>query len=76
MEELLCSVVMTVYNAEKYLKEAIDSVLRQTESRFELIIVNDCSTDSSEEIIKSYTTKKAFRAFHLWNLPDFVLVYM
>ena len=58
MEELLCSVVMTVYNAEKYLKDAIDSVLRQTESRFELIIVNDCSTDSSEEIIKSYTDKR------------------
>ena len=55
MEELLCSVVMTVYNAEKYLRDAIDSVLRQTESRFELIIVNDCSTDSSEEIIKSYS---------------------
>lgn len=58
MEELLCSVVMTVYNAEKYLKEAIDSVLAQTEKRFELIIVNDCSTDSSEEIIKSYSDER------------------
>ena len=58
MEELLCSVVMTVYNAEKYLRPAIDSVLKQTETRFELIIVNDCSTDSSEEIIKSYTDKR------------------
>jgi len=58
MDELLCSVVMTVYNAEKYLKDAIDSVLRQTEKRFELIIVNDCSTDSSEEIIKSYTDER------------------
>lgn len=58
MENLLCSVVMTVYNAEKYLKDAIDSVLRQTEKRFELIIVNDCSTDSSEEIIKSYADKR------------------
>ena len=58
MEELLCSVVMTVYNAEKYLRDAIDSVLRQTERRFELIIVNDCSKDSSEEIIKSYTDER------------------
>ena len=58
MEELLCSVVMTVYNAEKYLRAAIDSVLRQTETRFELIIVNDCSTDTSEEIIKSYADKR------------------
>lgn len=58
MEKLLCSVVMTVYNAEKYLKEAIDSVLNQTEKNFELIIVNDCSTDTSEEIIRSYTDER------------------
>ena len=58
MKELLCSVVMTVYNAEKYLRQAIDSVLKQTEKRFELIIVNDCSTDASEEIIKSYTDER------------------
>jgi len=60
---LKCSVVMTVYNAEKYLKDTIDSVLRQTEKNFELIIVNDCSTDSSEEIIKSYLTDKRIRYF-------------
>lgn len=47
-----CSVIMTVYNAEKYLKQAIESVISQTMKNFELIIVNDCSTDSSEEIIK------------------------
>lgn len=58
MNEIVCSVVMTVYNAEKYLRQAIDSVLNQTESRFELIIVNDCSKDSSEEIIKSYTDER------------------
>lgn len=58
MKELLCSVVMTVYNAEKYLRQAIDSVLKQTEGRFELIIVNDCSKDASEEIIKSYTDER------------------
>ncbi len=58
MEKLLCSVVMTVYNAEKYLRAAIDSVLAQTEKNFELIIVNDCSTDSSEEIVKSYTDER------------------
>ena len=49
------SVLMPVYNEEKYLKEAIDSVLEQTFSDFELIIVNDGSTDSSENIIKSYS---------------------
>ena len=48
------SVVMPVYNGEKYLKEAIDSILNQTFSDFELIIINDCSTDGTESIIMSY----------------------
>ena len=48
------SVIMPVYNGEKYLKEAIDSILNQTFSDFEFIIVNDCSSDNTEDIIKSY----------------------
>ena len=46
------SVVMTVFNSEKFLREAIDSVLRQTFKNFELIIVNDASTDNSLKIIQ------------------------
>lgn len=46
---------MPVYNGEKYLKEAIDSILNQTYTNFEFIIINDGSTDCSEEIILSYT---------------------
>lgn len=49
------SVVMPVYNGEKYLKECIDSVLAQTLPDFEFIIVDDGSTDSTKEIIKSYS---------------------
>lgn len=48
------SIVMPVYNGEKYLKEAIESLLNQTFHNFELIIINDGSTDKSEEIAKSY----------------------
>ena len=48
------SVLMPVYNGALYIKEAIDSVLSQTFTNFELVIVNDCSKDSSLEIIKSY----------------------
>lgn len=48
------SVLMPVYNAAPYLKEAIDSILGQSFTEFELIIINDGSTDSSNEIIKSY----------------------
>ena len=50
----LISVIMPVYNGEKYLREAIDSVLAQTYTNFELLLINDGSTDNSEEIILSY----------------------
>ena len=51
----MVSVVMPVYNGETYLKECIDSVLAQTFTDFEFIIVDDGSTDNTENIIKSYT---------------------
>ena len=50
----LCSVVMSVYNGEEYLKEAIDSILHQSYANFEFIIIDDASTDGSLEIIQSY----------------------
>lgn len=48
------TVLLPVYNAEKFVGEAIDSVLNQTFSDFELLIINDASTDGSEKIILSY----------------------
>ena len=48
------TVLMPVYNGEKYLKEAIDSILSQTYTNFEFLIINDASIDSSENIILSY----------------------
>lgn len=50
----LISVVMSVYNAEPYLKQAIESILGQSYRNFEFIIVNDGSTDSSLDIINKY----------------------
>jgi glycosyltransferase involved in cell wall biosynthesis len=54
----LVSVLMPVYNGEAFLREAIDSVLQQTYTHFELIIINDGSTDSSEGIILSYNDSR------------------
>lgn len=52
------SVIMPVYNGERYLRYAIESVLAQTFKDFELIIVNDGSTDSSEQIIRSFEDER------------------
>lgn len=50
----LVSVIMSVYNGEKYLKEAVESILRQTFQDFEFIIVDDGSTDKTSEILNSF----------------------
>jgi len=52
------SVVMSVYNGEKHLRESIESILNQTFTDFEFIIVNDGSTDNSLEIITSYDDER------------------
>ncbi len=48
------SVIIPMYNAEKYLEECLDSLLNQTMKDFEVIVVNDCSTDKSLEIAERY----------------------
>ena len=50
----LVSVVMPSYNSEKYIKDSIESVLNQTYPYWELLIVDDCSTDETVEIIKGF----------------------
>lgn len=60
----LISVIMPVYNAGKFLPEAIESILSQTFNNFEFIIVDDASTDNSWEIINQYANKDSrIRAF-------------
>jgi len=54
MTNLIVTVLMSVYNGEKYLCEAVDSILNQTFKDFEFLIINDGSTDGTAEIIKSY----------------------
>ncbi len=49
---------MSVYNGEKYLKDAINSILSQSFRDFEFIIINDASTDKTADILKSYADKR------------------
>lgn len=51
------SVIMPVYNSEKYLRESIESILNQTFTDFEFILIDDCSTDNSWNIIEEYNKK-------------------
>jgi glycosyltransferase involved in cell wall biosynthesis len=53
----LISVIIPCYNSEKYIAKAIESVLIQTYKNFELLVINDGSTDKSESIIKEYQNK-------------------
>lgn len=58
MAEEFVSVVLPVYNREKTIKRAIDSVLAQTYASLELLVVDDGSTDSTLEIVQSYTDER------------------
>jgi len=69
----LVSVLMTAYNREKYIAEAIESVLASTYENFELIIVDDCSKDNTVNIAKQYEEKdKRIRVYvNEKNLGDY-----
>ena len=51
------SVIIPVYNTEKYLKKCLESVIKQTYKNLEIIVINDGSTDNSNKIIEKYVTK-------------------
>lgn len=51
------SLIMSVYNGEDYLREAVESVLNQTFTDWELIVINDCSTDSTAQILADFAAR-------------------
>lgn len=57
--DVLVSVVIPVYNVERYVAECLDSVLAQTLTDIEIICINDCSTDGSRAVVESYLEKDA-----------------
>ena len=58
-EDVLVSVMIPVYNAEKYLRPCLDSVLGQSEGRFEVLCCNDGSNDGSLKILEEYASRDA-----------------
>lgn len=57
MNEDLVSIVMPAYNAERYIRDAVESVLQQTYGEWELLLVDDCSTDSTPNVISEYAER-------------------
>ena len=55
----LLSVIVPIYNVEKYLKQCIESVIKQQLDSYELILVDDGSTDSSKSICDNYSENNA-----------------
>lgn len=66
--DVLVSVIMPTYNCGKFIAEAIDSVLAQSMTDWEIQIVDDCSTDNTQEIVGAYQEKH--QNIHYYRLPE------
>ena len=68
MERVIFSIIIPIYNSEKTLKRCLDSVVHQTFSEYEVLMIDDGSTDGSSIICKSYSdSDKRFQYFHMTN---------
>ena len=54
MNRPLISIIIPVYNAEKFIEDTINTVINQTYDNYEIILIDDCSTDNSVNIINKY----------------------
>lgn len=62
-DEKKFSVIIVAYNIEKYIDEAIKSVLNQSFDNYEIIIIDDCSTDGTQEVINKYSSSKNVKIY-------------
>ena len=67
MADELISIIVPIYNVEDYLQQCLDSIQNQTYKKFECIMVNDGSTDSSQQIAEEYLTDSRFRLINQSN---------
>lgn len=61
--EIKFSVIIVAYNIEKYIEEAIKSVLNQSYDDYEIIIIDDCSEDNTQEVINKYSSNEKVRIY-------------
>lgn len=59
----MITILMATYNGEKYIKQQLDSLLKQTVQEFKIIIYDDCSSDNTFEILKSYQKKYPYKIY-------------
>lgn len=64
---MLLSVIVPVYNCENYIQDCIESILNQTYKNIELIIINDGSTDGTENVLKQYENNEKIKIIHQVN---------
>ena len=62
------SIVMPIYNVEKYVSQSIESILNQEHKSFELIVINDGSTDETENIVKTYLSDDRIKYYNIGRL--------
>ena len=63
----LISIIVPAYNVEKYIKACLDSIIIQTYSNFEVIVINDGSTDQTEKMLNEYESNPKIRIFSQKN---------
>lgn len=68
MKESLVSVMVPIYNAERYLHQCLNSIQTQTYKNLEVILINDGSTDKSQEICEQYC--KNDRRYSMYSIPN------
>lgn len=62
------SVVITLYNVEKYIKQCLDSVVNQTYKNLEIVLVDDCGTDGTMDIVSQYKDERIKLIHHPYNM--------
>lgn len=76
MQNKMVSIILPVFNAERFLSQCLDSILRQTYQDWELIAVDDGSKDGSMEILKSYEKEITEYILSLRRMKVYLLLVM